>query len=231
MSLIPHGIVVSCQGPPGTPLDDPHVMAAFARVAVMAGAVAIRAQGVADIRRIRDSVDVPIIGLIKRDLAGERRITLSLEEAERVVEAGADIVAVDLTDRPREDGSTPTEHMDRLVSTFARPVMADISILAEGLAAVRAGATYVGTTLSGYTRHSPQMVGPDLALVSDLAAASSAPVIAEGRYRTPEQVAEAFARGAYAVVVGTAITNTLQITRWFTEAVPGVLQDREQEGR
>jgi N-acylglucosamine-6-phosphate 2-epimerase len=220
VTAIPRGIIVSCQGPPGTPLDDPHVMAAMALAAEQAGAVAIRAQGVADIRRIRDVVRVPIIGLIKRELDGERRITLSLREALMAAEAGADIIAVDLTARPREDGLTPGEHMHRLAAELGRPVLADVSTLEEGVAAAAAGAACVGSTLSGYTRHSPHLEGPDLRLVADLVASVDVPVIAEGRYRTPEQAADAFSMGAHAVVVGTAITNTLQVTRWFVEAGP-----------
>jgi N-acylglucosamine-6-phosphate 2-epimerase len=220
VTAIPRGIIVSCQGPPGTPLDDPHVMAAMALAAEQAGAVAIRAQGVADIRRIRDAVKVPIIGLIKREVDGERRITLSLREAVMAAEAGADIIAVDLTGRPREDGLTPDAHMRRLAAELGCPVLADVSTLQEGLAAAAAGAACVGSTLSGYTSHSLHLEGPDLRLVADLVASLDVPVIAEGRYRTPRQVADAFSMGAHAVVVGTAITNTLQITRWFVEAGP-----------
>jgi N-acylglucosamine-6-phosphate 2-epimerase len=218
---LPRGLVVSCQGAVGTPLDDPRVMAAMAVAAVAAGAVAIRAQGVADIRRIREAVDVPIIGLIKRVVGDERRITLTIREAVAAAEAGADIVAVESTDRPREDGLAPAEHLRLLVAELDRPVMADVATLQEGIDAEAAGAHLVGSTMSGYTRSSPRLPGPDLALVADLVAALRVPVVAEGRYHTPADVAEAFARGAHAVVVGTAITNPLEITRWFVAAVPG----------
>jgi N-acylglucosamine-6-phosphate 2-epimerase len=231
VTAIPAGIIVSCQGPPGTPLDDPGVMAAMALAAEQAGAVAIRAQGAADIRRIREVVRVPIIGLIKRVVDGDRRITLTLREAVTAAEAGADIIAVDLTLRPREDGLTPEAHMRRLAAELGRPVLADVSTLEEGVAAVAAGAACVGSTLSGYTRHSPQFDGPDLRLVADLVAAVHVPVIAEGRYRTPEQAGAAFSLGAHAVVVGTAITNTLQITRWFVDADPVRSGERRHGGR
>jgi N-acylglucosamine-6-phosphate 2-epimerase len=206
-------------------------MAAMAQAAVEGGAVAIRAEGVADIRRIRQVVGVPIIGLIKRDVAGERRITHTIEEAVSTVEAGADIVAVDLTDRPREDGLSAAEHMQRLQAEVGRPVLADVSNVHEGVVAAASGAACVGSTLSGYTAHSPQIEGPDLNLISELVASVDVPVVAEGRYRTSEQVADAFARGAHAVVIGTAITNTLQVTRWFVEAsVADPATTRRQEG-
>lgn len=220
MLIVPPGLVVSCQGPKGTPLDDTGVMAAMAQAAQLAGAVAIRAQGPADIRRIREVVSIPIIGLLKRDVQGRTCITPSLGDAIIVAEAGADVIAVDLTRLPRSDGLTPAAFMQQLAGAIALPILADVSTLDEGVVAVAAGAACVSSTLSGYTSYSPQSDRPDLGLVADLARSVSAPVFAEGRYRTPEQVSEAFRQGAYAVVVGTAITNTLEITRWFVAATP-----------
>jgi N-acylglucosamine-6-phosphate 2-epimerase len=216
--IIPRGVVVSCQGPPGTPLDDPHVMAALAQAAELAGAVAIRAQGSADIRQIRGAVSLPIIGLLKRDVDGVRRITHTLEDAEAVAEAGADMVAVDLTRRPRPDRLSPSEFMALLRSRIRVPILADVSTAAEGIAAAAAGASCVSSTLSGYTDYSRQIKGPDLELVAELVSSVKVPVLAEGRYRTEDQVLDAFRRGAQAVVVGTAITNPLEITRWFVDA-------------
>lgn len=218
MLVVPPGVVVSCQGPKGTPLDDPSVMAAMAAAAQAAGATAIRAQGVADIQAIRKVVSIPIIGLLKREIEGEIRITPRVEDAIAIAEAGADLVAVDLTRRPRPDGLTPGAHMRRLVDVGLTQILADVSTIDEGVEATRTGAPCVSTTLSGYTPYSRQIDGPDLALVAELVRAVSVPVLAEGRFRTPEQVAEAFGLGAYAVVIGTAITNPLEITRWFVAA-------------
>ncbi len=217
---LPRGIVVSCQGPPGTTLDDPHVMAAMAKAAEAAGAIGIRAQGEADIRAIRELTTLPIIGILKREIDGQRWITLSIDDAMRVTDAGADFVAVDLTNRPRPDGLTSVAFLQKLLGSITVPILADVSTREEGFAAARAGAAAVLSTLSGYTPHSRQQAGPDLELVSELVSAVEVPVIAEGRYRTAEQVRDAFRRGAYAVVVGTAITNTLEITRWFVAGVP-----------
>jgi putative N-acetylmannosamine-6-phosphate epimerase len=221
--IVPPGLVVSCQGPTGTPLDDPGVMAAMAQVAQMAGAVAIRAQGVADIRRICEVVSIPIIGLLKREVNGERRITLSVDDALLVAEAGAEVIAVDLTRRPRPDGLTPEAFMGQLARAIDLPILADVSTVDEGVVAAGAGAACVSSTMSGYTSYSPQLAGPDLGLVAALVKSVSVPVFAEGRYRTPEQASEAFRRGAYGVVVGTAITNTLEIARWFADAYREVL--------
>ena len=212
------GIVVSCQGPPGTALDDPAVMVAMARAAEQAGVVGIRAQGQADIRAIRAATTLPIIGLLKRDIDGERRITPSVADAILVASAGADLVAVDLTNRPRPNGLTPRAFLAELSASVNVPIVADISTFEEGLEAARGGAAAVITTMSGYTSQSRHLKGPDLELISELVQAVSVPVIGEGRYRTEEQVEEAFSRGAHAVVIGTAITNPLQITKWFVGA-------------
>ena len=221
MMSLPRGIVVSCQGPPGTALDDPHVMVAMALAAEQAGAVGIRAQGVADIRAIRQATKLPIIGLLKREVGGARLITPSVDDAILVAEAGADIVAVDLTARLRQDDATPVEHVRRLLAALNVPILADVSTVEEGLAAVEAGAASVSSTMSGYTSYSRQSREPDLELISELSQAVTVPVLAEGRYRTGQQVAEAFARGAHAVVIGAAITNPLEITRWFVDAYRG----------
>ena len=97
--------------------------------------------------------------------------------------------------------------------------MADISTHAEGLAAADIGADMLSTTLSGYTPYSPQQKGPDIELVAQLAADSRIPVIAEGRYHTPQQVRQALESGALSVVVGGAITRPRQITEAMIEVI------------
>jgi N-acylglucosamine-6-phosphate 2-epimerase len=209
---------------PGEPLFGAGMMAAMARAAVSAGAVAIRANGPEDIAAIRAEVQVPIIGIYKVDLPGfEVRITPTLEQALQVAEAGADMIALDATRRPH-----PKSDVDELIEQIQRrtglPVLADISTLEEGLAAAACWAEFVGTTLSGYTSYSPDLSGPDFALLSDLVEAlgpEGIPVIAEGRIATPEQAARALALGAHAVVVGSAITRPQWITARFMDAVKG----------
>lgn len=99
--------------------------------------------------------------------------------------------------------------------------MADCSTFEEGLDAARLGADLVGTTLAGYTAYTTKGTGPDLELVARLAAATDVPVVAEGRIHTPRQAADAVRAGAWAVVVGTAITHPTTITSWFSKAVEG----------
>ena len=218
------GLIVSCQALPGEPLFGAGMMAGMARAAVSAGAVAIRANGPEDIAAIRAEVQVPIIGIYKADLPGfEVRITPTIEHALQVAEAGADMIALDATLRPHPK-SDVDELIEQIQCRTGLPVLADISTLKEGLTAAACGAEFVGTTLSGYTSYSPDLPGPDFALLSDLVAAlgpKGIPVIAEGRIATPEQAARALALGAHAVVVGSAITRPQWITARFMDAING----------
>lgn len=202
-------------------MRDPDTMARVAMAARDGGAAGIRAQGLDDIGRIRSAVDLPLIGLVKEGSTGVV-ITPTSALALAVVRAGADIVAVDATGRPRPDGGTLADLVRAVHEETGRLVMADVSTRDEGLAAQDAGADLVGTTLSGYTPHSPRTEGPDLDLVERLAGELDLPVLAEGRIHHPEQVAEALGRGAFAVVVGTAITHPTTLTRWFVDSAAPV---------
>ena len=209
------GLVVSVQASPGTPLAAPAHIAAMARAAGLGGAAGIRATEVA---AVKEAVGLPVIGLRKRRVeGGDVYITPTLEDARAVAAAGADIVAVDATLRPRADGV----ELAALVSELPVPVLADVDCLEAGLAAREAGAAAVATTLAGYTDNSPSPVDPDIHLVEDLAAELDCPVFAEGRMATPAQARAAFDAGAFAVVVGTAITDPIALTRGFAATARG----------
>jgi len=219
------GLVVSCQAVEESPLRGPVVMAEMARVGAMAGAVGIRANGPVDLAAIRAAVDLPIIGIDKRpDIDPVAYITPNLACVAGLVAAGADVVAIDATLRPRS-GQAAAASAAALIREIraAFPdlvVMADVANLREGVAAAEAGADLVATTLSGYTADSPATPGPDLALIAALARAQGRPIVAEGRFSTPEHVRAAFVAGALAVVVGTAITDPLATARRFVAAAP-----------
>jgi len=219
--LIPKGaLVVSCQARVDNPLHGPIHMSAMARAAEAGGAKGIRANGVDDVAAIRAVTALPIIGISKVwDDRFPVYITPDFENAARIAMAGADIIGLDATPRPR-DGETVERLIDRIRSELGKEVFADIATLEEGRAAWAYGATYVATTLSGYTEAttSRKSEGPDLDLISALVAEVPLPVVAEGRFDTPELVAAAFERGAHAVVVGTAITNPREITRRFVRS-------------
>ena len=146
-------------------------------------------------------------------------LTPPLESAAAVAAAGADLIALDATAQSRPEGSAAS-FIQRVKEAVGLPVFADIATLEEGVAAATAGADYLSTTMAGYTPTTVKTAGPDLDLLGKLAAAVEVPVVAEGRFWTVEQVEQAFALGAHAVVIGTAITNPREITRRFLGAVP-----------
>ena len=220
MTLLGRGLIVSCQARADNPLHGPQFMGAMALAAHEGGAIAIRANGPDDIAAVA-AAGLPVIGIHKIfSPTHPVYITPNLAAAEAIVAAGARVVALDCTQRPR-DGEPP-DRLVRRVLDLGAEVFADISTVEEGLAAADFGATYVATTLSGYTAATePKPAEPDLLLLETLATQLSIPVIAEGRYNNPALVRRAFDLGAHAVVVGTMITNPREITRMFVaEGVP-----------
>jgi N-acylglucosamine-6-phosphate 2-epimerase len=216
----PRSVIVSCQAREDSPLHGPQFMAAMAQAAADGGAAGIRANGAADVAAIRAITSLPIIGILKRETKGYPVvITPAYRDAEAVAAAGADIIAIDATSR-RRDGEALTELIPLIQHKLGKSVMADVSTLAEGKAAAALGADIVATTLSGYTAETVSLKGPgpDFILLEALVRSIRQPVIAEGRFWTPEQVTEAFRLGARAVVIGTAITNPREITRRFAAA-------------
>lgn len=219
VDAIKGGLVVSCQAREGDSLHGPAMMAAMARAAADGGAAGVRLNGLADVSAVSATLPLPVIGLWKDGDDGVY-ITPTAQHARAVADAGAHIVAVDATDRPRPDGRTFRDTVSEMHARGVR-VMADIATLAEGLAAQDAGADLVGTTLSGYTdepRRAPDE--PDLPLVEALAGRLAVPLVAEGRFHKPWHVAAAFDAGAHTVVIGTAITAPAWLTRRFVARTP-----------
>lgn len=214
-------LIVSCQAAADEPMHGPQFMAAMARAAQMGGAQGIRANGPEDIAAIKASVSLPIIGIQKRKYTdSDVYITPTFEDAQTIVEAGSDFVALDATPRSRPNGERLDEMVRRIHEELGVPVMADLSSVEDARFAVEAGVDWLGTTLSGYTPHGrPALPGPDLEFIDALVREFDLPVVAEGRFSEPEQVVEAFQRGAFAVVVGTAITRPQDITRCFTNSL------------
>ncbi|MGW3863623.1 N-acetylmannosamine-6-phosphate 2-epimerase [Streptomyces sp. NPDC005047] len=219
VDAIKGGLVVSCQAREGDPMHGPAMMSAMAQAAAEGGAAGIRLNGPEDVRAVTRRLALTVIGLWKDGDDGVY-ITPTARHARAVADAGAHIVAVDATARPRPDGRTFRDTVTELRAHGVR-VMADIATLAEGIEAQEAGADLVGTTLSGYTAESRRTHDePDLPLVEALADRLTIPVVAEGRYHLPHHVSAAFAAGAHTVVVGTAITAPTWLTRRFAAETP-----------
>lgn len=209
------GLIVSVQAWPGSALDDPHVIAAMARAAQEGDAVAVRVQGVANLRAVRARVELPIVGLIKREYPGfEPYITPTLEEVKVIAEAGADLIAFDATARARPAG-TRLETLVDAVHAAGKLAMADCATLEEGRTAVALGADVVATTLCGYTAGTAGATLPALELVAALRRNGGAFVVCEGGVHSPDQLRASLDAGADAVVVGTAITNVDWLVREF----------------
>lgn len=215
---IRHQLIVSCQAYPGEPMRHPQTMAQIALSAQMGGAGGIRCQGLADISAIKGQVSVPVIGIWKEGDDGVY-ITPTLRHARCCVAAGADIVALDATDRPRPDGLTLAQTAAALKRDGVT-IMADCGCLDDARNAVDAGFDIISTTLSGYTGARPATPGPDWELLEAmLREFPDVPVICEGRIHTPEDARRVMDMGAWAAVVGTAITHPMRITGWYRDAL------------
>ncbi len=213
------GLIVSVQAMPGSLLDTPETIALLARCAVQNGARAVRIEGIERIAAVRAAVDVPIVGLVKRTYPGfAPYITPTSADIFEVVEAGADIVAFDATDRQRPDGSTTAGAVSS-IRVMNRLAMADCARASDASAAAIAGADIVATTLCGYTDETRGTQLPALALVRELLRIGSF-VVCEGGIGDPGAARSAFAAGADAICVGTAITNVDARVRAFVAAAP-----------
>jgi len=223
-------------------------MAAMAKAAEMGGAVGIRANGVEDISAIRKVTKLPILGInkvidpsLKEKAAklqsfgmGEKKneveeaieafgvfITPTFESAAEIIKAGADMVAMDATPRPRMNDEKLEDIVEKIHDEFNVPVIGDVSTVEDGIFAEECGCDGLTTALAGYTKYSRKMPEdqPDIELIRELVEKVSIPVIAEGRITNPEQACEALKAGAYAVVVGTAITRPQVITSRFVKRI------------
>lgn len=224
-SLMKGTLIVSCQATPGEPLylRDDSIMYLMARAAKQAGAKMIRTSSVRDIVAIKEETGLPVIGLIKREYPGySGRITMTMREVDECMAARADIISIDCTDTPRGDGLTAPQFLRQVKEKYPNSIlMADCATLPEAAAAYEAGADLVGSTLNGYTAETAacKVDGPNFALVEQMARTLPCPVIAEGRVHTPEQAKCMLALGAWAVVVGGAITRPLEIAQRFFDGI------------
>lgn len=215
LAVLRRGFVASCQPIDNGPMDTPEIVAAMAQAAISGGAVALRIEGIDNLKAVRDKVDVPIIGIIKRDLSGsDVRITPFTEDVVALASAGADIIAIDATDRVRPE---PVLLLVNAIHDAGCLVMADCSTYSEGIASRELGVDIIGSTLSGYICGDVPDT-PDFDLVTQLSNAGCF-VMAEGRYNTPELAKKAIEAGAASVTVGSAITRIEHICGWFTDEI------------
>jgi N-acylglucosamine-6-phosphate 2-epimerase len=216
-------LIVSCQALPDEPLHSSYIMSRMAYAAMLGGAGGIRANTVEDITEIKKTVDLPIIGIIKKVYPGlceNLYITPTVKEVDQLVECGVDIIALDATSRPRPDGKTLDEMFSVIRQKYPDQLfMADCSNFEEGIHAEKLGFDFVGTTLAGYTDYTAGTKLPDIPLMKKLVENLSTPVIAEGGIWSPEQLKAAMDVGVTAAVVGSAITRPMEITKYFIKGL------------
>jgi len=223
-----NGVIVLCHAEGDEPFNFPNYIAAFARAAEMGGASGIRVQGFDNIQSVRSTVKLPVIGISRGTYDdGWALITPDFSDVESVINAGADIIALDATQRLRPNGLDGFEFLDLVRKRFRIPIIADVSTYIEGVRAAELGADMIATTLSGYTQYTEDRADdfPDFSLVERLTAEVQIPVIAEGRIWSPSEAAHALKCGAYAVVVGSAITRPRVITQRFVEVLKNLRAD------
>ena len=216
-------LIVSCQALENEPLHSSFIMSRMALAAAQGGAIAIRANSVVDIAAIKETVSLPVIGIIKRDYAGsEVFITATMKEVDELMAVTPEIIALDATARPRPNGETLAALMEKIRTRYpSLLLMADIATVAEAKTAQALGFDCVGTTLHGYTADTQGHVlrENDCGFLRDVLAAVTIPVVAEGNVDTPELAARCLELGAHTVVVGGAITRPQQITARFVAAI------------
>lgn len=223
-SILHRGLIVSVQLDSGEPLHTPQHCALFAQAAEAGGAVAVRAEGLASIGEVRATCRLPVIGCTRGDYGdGWMLVTPDMAAVDQLVRIGVDIVALDGTARTRPNGRTGPEFIADVRARHATlPIIADISTVEEGVAAVAAGADALSTVLCGRTKdtyHRSLEPVPPFDFVAELVGAVSAPVLAEGFIWKTEEAQAAAEAGAWCVVVGGAITRPRVLTQLFVEAV------------
>lgn len=213
--ILKGGLIASCQPVDDGPMDNPAIVAAMAQACIDGGAVGLRIEGIDNLTATRPLVNVPIVGIVKRDLADSPvRITPFLKDIDNLVAAGADIIAFDGTDRIRP---VEVKEIVKHIQSLGYLSMADCSNLQEGLYCQELGVDFIGSTMSGYTGDIVP-IEPDFQLVKDLYD-HGCNVIAEGRFNTPELAKAAIECGAYAVTVGSAFTRLEHIVSWFVNSI------------
>ncbi|MBS4930423.1 MAG: N-acetylmannosamine-6-phosphate 2-epimerase [Clostridiales bacterium] len=223
-------LIVSCQALPHEPLHSSFIMGRMALAAKEGGAKGIRANTKEDILEIKKNIDLPVIGIVKRDYDDSNvYITPTMREIDELMEAKPEIIAVDATSDLRPNGVTIDEFYREIRLKYPdQLLMADCSTVEEALHADELGFDFIGTTLVGYTEQSKGMKieANDFEIIRTILEKSSHKVIAEGNINTPEKAKRVIELGCYSVVVGSIITRPQLITKSFAEAIDMIEKEK-----
>ena len=216
-------LIVSCQALPNEPLHSSFIMGRMALAAKVGGASGIRANTKEDIAEIQTQVDLPIIGIVKRDYEdSEIYITPTMKEVDELMEVKPEIIAMDATISARPEGKSLDEFFHEVKEKYPEQLfMADCSTVEEALHADELGFDFIGTTMVGYTKQSKgdRIEENDFEILREIVSKVKHKVIAEGNINTPEKAKRVLELGAYSVVVGSIITRPQLITKSFVEAI------------
>ena len=216
-------LIVSCQALPHEPLNSSFIMGRMALAAKEGGACGIRANTKEDIMEIGHNVDLPVIGIVKRDYENCKvYITPTMKEVDELMEVKPEIIALDATGRLRPGGVSLDDFFRQVKEKYPKQLwMADCSTVEEALHADELGFDFIGTTMVGYTEESEgdRIEEDDFRILREIIAKVKHKVIAEGNINTPQKVKRVIELGAYSVVVGSAITRPQLITKEFSEVL------------
>lgn len=223
LEQLKNNLIVSCQALPHEPLHSSFIMGRMAKAAKEGGAVGIRANSKEDIEEIQRNVDLPIIGIVKRDYEDcDVYITPTMKEIDELMEVKPEIIAIDATSNLRPKGVTLDEFYKQIRNKYPnQKLMADCSTIEEAIHADELGFDYIGTTLVGYTKKSKgsKIEENDFEIIRKIISKVSNKVIAEGNIDTPEKAKRVLELGCYSVVVGSIITRPQNITKRFTDVI------------
>ena len=216
-------LIVSCQALPEEPLHSSFIMGRMALAAKQGGAFGIRANTKEDISEIKKTVDLPVIGIVKRNYEGcDVYITPTMKEIEELMEVKPEIIAIDATVSSRPKGVSVDDFFQKVKEKYPNQLfMADCSTVEEAIHADELGFDFIGTTLVGYTKQSSHLKieKNDFEILQEILKKVKHPVIAEGNINTPQKAKRVLELGAYSVVVGSAITRPQLITKSFAQEI------------
>lgn len=219
-------LIVSCQALPKEPLHSSYIMSRMALAAKEGGAKGIRANTKEDIKAIRELVNLPIIGIVKRDYPdSEVYITPTMKEIDELMEVKPEIIALDATSAIRPEGITLDKFIQMIKDKYPEQLlMADCSTIEEAKHADEIGFDFIGTTMVGYTKQSEgqRIEADDFRILREILKNVKHPVIAEGNIDTPEKARRVKELGAFSIVVGSIITRPQLITKSFVKALQEV---------
>lgn len=215
-------LIVSCQALSNEPLYSSFIMGRMAYAAKLGGASAIRANSVVDIKEIKKTTNLPIIGIIKEDYDDSPVfITPTRKEIDDLIKEKVDVIAMDATDRIRPNGKNLEDFFIEIRKDYPNQIfMADCSNIEEAIFAEKIGFDIVSTTLCGYTQYTEGTKLPNYKLINDMIEKINTTIIVEGGIWEREDFVKIMNMDKiHSVVIGGAITRPMEITQYYLDGL------------